>query len=69
MGVVELLLFAFHVSKHAFFQLVRQVGENVLLQSSQDKRVNHFLQPSHGGFVLTLHDGNLNLCPETLVAI
>ena len=69
MGLVKLLLFAFHVSKHVLFQLVRQVGENVLFQSSQDKRADHFLQPFHGGFVLTLHDGNLDLSPETLVAI
>ena len=68
-GVIELLLFPFHIGIHAFFQFVRQIGEDVFFQPPQDKRSDHFMKSVHGSFILILHSGYFDFRPEALVSV
>ena len=59
MCVVQLLLLPGKLCHHRFLHLVRQIRQNILFQSPQDKRRNQFLQPFRRICISILHNRKL----------
>ena len=65
--IIELLLLALHPGVSDFLKLVRKIPKDISLDSPENERRNHFVEPLQDLFVLVFHDRNFHLRAEAVV--